>query len=211
MKFSSIQQKANYVHDLLKREYPIVITPLNHEDNWQLLIATMLSAQTLDTTVNKVTPALFKKYPTMQDLSKAHVEDVEVLLKGVNYYKTKSKNVIKTSKSILEDFKGTVPLTIEELITLPGVGRKTANVVIGQKAEKPEGFVVDTHVKRVAKRLGFTKHQDPVKVEQDLIKLFPQKEWDDVSLRFIFHGRNRCKARNNTCCEHEVWRELCEC
>ncbi len=210
----TLQQKADKVCELLKEEYPTVETPLHHKNAFELLVATVMSAQTLDSTVNKVTPALFAKYPTVYDLAKANPEDIIPMVRIVNYHKNKSANIIKLSQKLITDFGGEVPSTIEELITLPGVGRKTANVIIGEwfavKEKKlPEGFVVDTHVMRVCRRLGLTKHDNPVKIEQDLMKLFPQNEWNDMSLRFIFHGRYRCKARQNLCKNDPVWRELC--
>lgn len=210
------QEKANLVMEILKKEYPTVETPLIHKNAFELLAATMLSAQTLDATTNTVTPILFAKYSTAQKMSQANPDDIAKIIRVVNYNKTKSRNLVNMSKMLLEQFDGIVPSTIDELILLPGVGRKTANVVISEwfaKSNKtlPEGFVVDTHVKRVAKRLGLTKNDDPVKVEQDLMKLFPREEWAEMSLRFIFHGRNKCKAQNPKCKYDPVWRELCNC
>lgn len=200
-----LSQKALIVNSLLKKEFVAVSTPLTHSNAFNLLVAVVLSAQTLDNTVNKVTPRLFLRYPTPLDLANANVEDVMSLIKIVNYYKTKSKNIILLAKSLVENFNSQVPSTIKDLITLPGVGRKTANVVINEwftKADKsklPEGFVVDTHVKRVAYRIGLTNNSDPLKVEQDIIKILPQKEWDDFALRLIFHGRKTCKSQNPSC------------
>ncbi|BCX13900.1 MAG: hypothetical protein KatS3mg085_432 [Candidatus Dojkabacteria bacterium] len=167
MSNEKIKQKAKKVNALLKKEYPIVKTPLHHKNAWELLIAVILSAQTLDETVNKVTPRLFKLYNSCYELAGANLAEVEEVIKGVNYYKTKAKNIIKTSQKLVENFDGKVPNKIEELTTLPGVGRKTANVIINEwfcrhdQKVLPQGFVVDTHVARVSKRLGFTKHSDP--------------------------------------------------
>lgn len=227
--------KIKIITDLLKRDYPTVSTPLFHKSAFQLLVATMMSAQTLDETVNKVSPKLFEKYPTVFDLANANAEDIEKIIKSVNYYKTKAKNIIKLSKKLIEEFDGKVPYTIKELTTLPGIGRKTANVIISEwfskpidqrgspnpteyiESEndktlvKPEGFVVDTHVLRTAKRLGLTKETKPEKVEQDLMKIFPKEEWNDMSLRLIFHGRYRCKSQNPQCYKDSEWCKICSC
>jgi endonuclease III len=223
---------------LLKRDYPEVKTPLYHTSALQLLIATMFSAQTLDATTNKVTPILFEKYKTLEDFAAADPEVVDQIIKGLNYHKTKAKNVPKMAQKLIDDFGGIVPHTIEELILLPGVGRKTANVVIAEWFSQPlekrgnpwpgyaqpdihpqyedsivvpaEGFVVDTHVIRTSNRLGLSSSKDPIKIEQDLMKIFPREEWADMSLRLIFHGRYRCKARDNQCVNDPEWKELCK-
>lgn len=211
------KDKLEKVKELLRRDYPIVETPLIHKDAFQLLISVMLAAQTLDTTVNKKTPALFEKYKSVNDLAEAKPEDVEEFLGGINYYKTKSRNVIKLAQMIREKFNGEVPGTMDELTQLPGIGRKTANVVINEwfaprNGVLPVGFVVDTHVLRTSKRLGLsTGGDDPVKVEQDLMKLFPQKEWNDWALRLVFHGRFMCKARNPKCIDDPEWSKICGC
>jgi len=217
----TLKQKVAKIDELLKRDYPVVETPLDHTNAFTLLVSVALSAQTLDTTVNKVTPALWQKYPTAKDLANADVKEVEQIIKLVNFYKNKSRNIIALSQMLLSNFNGVVPYKMEDLITLPGVGRKTANVVINEWFSKgkqpgvpkiePVGFVVDTHVKRVAKRLGLTKNDDPVDVEQDLMKLFPQNEWDDTSLRMIFHGRYMCTARNPKCINDSEWSQICSC
>lgn len=232
-------EKLSKIQALLKRDYPEVKTPLLHTSVFQLLAATMLSAQTLDATVNVYTPALFTKYPTAKEMAKADPAEVDKMINKINYHNTKAKNLVAMSKKLLEDFGGNVPYTIEDLTTLPGVGRKTANVVIAEwfglrirdrghewkdgpktvlnmngdeRITLPEGFVVDTHVIRVSNRLGLSKNKDPVKLEQDLMKIFPREEWAATSLRMIFHGRNRCKARQNLCCEDPEWSKLCsEC
>jgi endonuclease-3 len=219
------KQKAEVVSTMLKLDYPNVATPLFHRNAYELLVAVMLSAQTLDKYVNKVTPSLFKKYPTVQDLARADSIDAEKFIKGVNYYRTKARHLVEMAEKIVNEYNGEIPGKMEELIKLPGVGRKTANVVINEwfvtspqpslfmEREKilPEGFVVDTHVKRVAKRLGLTKHDDPKKIEQDLMKLFPREEWPSTSLRMIFHGRYRCTAKNPKCKDDPVWRKVCSC
>jgi endonuclease-3 len=226
------------ISELLKRDFPEVTTPLFHKNGFELLIATMLSPQTLDDTTNKVTKPLFEKFSTAEELSKADFEEVSQIIKIVNYHRTKSKNIITASQMLLDEFKGEVPNNIIELTKLPGVGRKVANVVISEwygrkkysrgtprlsKAEidtmpdwskieiAPEGFVVDTHVLRTSQRLGLTLNKTPEKVEQDLMKIFPKSEWAETSLRLIFHGRFRCKARDNQCCNDPEWSLLCEC
>jgi len=202
----SNKDQTQKIIEILKEEFPIVETPLIHKNAFQLLAATMLSAQTLDTTTNKVTPNLFQTYPTIKDLAKANPEDIEKIIKIVNYYKTKSKNLVKMANILIEKFNGEVPKSIENLLEISGVGRKIANVVISEWFAKrpefnmlPEGFVVDTHVKRVSYRLGLTKHTDPKKIEQDLMRVLPKKEWTDTSLRLIFHGRKVCKSQRPLC------------
>jgi endonuclease III len=217
----TLKEKVAKVDYLLKRDFPNVETPLVHKDAFTLLIAVALSAQTLDSTVNKVTPNLWTKYPTIKDLANADVKDVEPIIRLTNFYKNKSRNIIALAQTLISNYDSRVPNKMEDLILLPGIGRKTANVVINQwfakgkekgiPASLPEGFVVDTHVKRVAKRLGLTKNIDPVKVEQDLMKLFPQAEWDDVGLRMIYHGRLMCTARNPKCILDSEWSKICGC
>ncbi len=227
------------IEELLIRDYPVVTTPLYHQSAFQLLCATMLSAQTLDATTNKVAPTLFKKYPSIQDLANANPEDISKIIRIVNYNKTKSMHLVEMAKKLISDFDRKVPHTIDELTTLPGVGRKTANVVISEWFAKtitergnwpedlgslgipnatppepqvlPEGFVVDTHVIRTANRLGLSKSKDPKKIEQDLMELFPRDQWNDWSLRLIFHGRYRCKAQKPQCYLDPEWRKICGC
>jgi endonuclease-3 len=210
------EAKFKKIKELLYRDYPNVETPLVHSSAFELLVATILSAQTLDTTVNKKTPALFKNFKTVADFAKVTPEDLAPHVSGINYYYAKSKNLVKMANMLLDKFNGEVPSTIEELTELPGVGRKTANVVINEWFSKrsgklPEGFVVDTHVLRVGMRLGLTKNTDAEKVEQDMMKIFPQKEWDDWSLRMILHGRYMCKARGSQCINDPEWSKICGC
>lgn len=233
-------ERIKRISQLLKRDYPAVKTPLYHQTAFQLVCAVLMSAQTLDASVNKVTPILFAKYPTAKELAGADPIEIEKIIKALNYHKTKAKHLVQMAQKLLLDFDGIVPNNIEQLTTLPGVGRKTANVVVSewfampidnranwpidplpQYSEQnpqindpvilPEGFVVDTHVIRTSNRLGLTSHKDPKKIEQDLMKIFPRNEWNEMSLRLIFHGRYRCKARDNQCCEDKDWKELCEC
>jgi endonuclease-3 len=211
-----MNSKPKKILEQLKKEYPTVDTPLIHRSAFELLVATILSAQTLDSTVNKVTPNLFSKYPNPTSLSNSVVKQVESIIKPVNYYKTKAENIIKMARILVEQYDSKVPSSISSLINLPGVGRKTANVVLSEWFVKkglsePQGIVVDTHVARTARRLGLTKNKDPKKIEQDLMKIFPKKEWGDVSLRFIFHGRFRCKARKPLCSDDPFWSKICNC
>jgi endonuclease-3 len=189
---------ANKILAILKKEYPPKCA-LTHKSALQLLTATILSAQCTDKRVNEVTPVLFHRYPTVNDLASANRLEVEEIIRTTGFFRAKTKSVIGMAKGLIEHFGGKVPQTIEELVTLPGVGRKTANVVLAEVFDKAEGVVVDTHIKRVAFRLGLTKQTDPEKVEADLMKLFPQKEWISVGNALIWHGRKVCDARKPDC------------
>lgn len=207
-------KRVEVVLSQLKKDYPSVYTPLNHISAYQITIALMLSPQTPDATTNKVTPKLFEKYPTVQTLSTAHESDVLKLISPINYNKTKAKRIILAAQQICTDFAGEIPSDIDKLLTLPGVGRKVANAIISEwfvrqnKNIEPVGFVVDTHVARIAKRLGFTTHTNPAKIEIDLMNQIPKKEWPDTSLRFIFHGREVSAAKNPIFLEHPVWKPI---
>ncbi|HSB33051.1 MAG TPA: endonuclease III [Nitrospirota bacterium] len=180
----------------LKKEYSgTPQTALNFSTPWQLLVATILSAQTTDVLVNRVTEPLFKKYGTVEDFAATTPEKLAGDVASVNFYRNKAKNINKAAKMILEKFGGKVPQTMEDLVTLPGVARKTANIVLSSAFGINEGIAVDTHVKRLAFRLGLTKREDPVKIEADLIELAPRKEWGNLSHLLIFHGRKICQAR----------------
>jgi len=183
----------------LQREYPDAHCELDHENAYQLLAATILSAQCTDKRVNEVTPALFERYPTPVALANADPAELEALIKPTGFFRNKTKSLIGMATGIVEAFGRRVPRTLDELITLPGVGRKTANVVLGVAFDTPEGVVVDTHVGRVSRRLGLTKHDDPVKVEQDLMREFPREDWTALSHLLIFHGRRVCVARRPRC------------
>ena len=183
----------------LKRFYPDAHCALDHSNAFELLVATILSAQTTDERVNKVTPALFSAYPTPKALSEADLHDVERFIMSTNFYKNKSKNIIGMAQILVDKYKGEVPQNMEQLVELPGVGRKTANVVLGNAFNIASGVVVDTHVGRLALRLGWTLNEDPVKVEQDLIKLIPKEDWVLIAHLLISHGRKVCKARNPDC------------
>lgn len=184
--------------EILCKEYPDAECELDYRSEFQLLISVILSAQTTDVQVNKVTPALFKKYPDAKSLSGADPEDVKALIKATGYYNAKTKSIIACASALEEKFSGKVPATREELMQLPGVGRKTANVVLGVLHDIP-GWTVDTHVQRLARRLGFTKQEDPAKIEAELEKLFPHKDWSRYSITLIWHGRRRCYARKPDC------------
>jgi endonuclease-3 len=192
-------QLAGLVFERLKTVHPDAHCELNHSNAFELLLATILSAQCTDVRVNMVTPALFKKYPTPQKLAKAKLEEVEEVIKSINFFRNKSKSLIGCAQLLVEKYKSEVPRSVEELIELPGVGRKTANVVLGNAFNINTGIVVDTHVKRTAHLLGFTKETDPEKVEVDLMKLFPNEQWTDLSHLLIFLGRRTCIARRPQC------------
>jgi endonuclease III len=192
-------EKAAEIYLRLEKAHPNAHCELNHEGPFQLLIATILSAQCTDVRVNMVTPHLFKRYPTPQDLSFANQADVESIIHSTGFYKNKAKNIIACSKELITRFNGEVPKTIEELSSLAGVGRKTANVVLSNCFNINHGVVVDTHVKRITGLLRLTKNTDPEKIEQDLMKLFPRDNWGMLSHLLIFHGRRTCIARRPMC------------
>jgi len=190
---------ASKILDRLKKTYPHADCALAHNSPWQLLIATILSAQCTDARVNMVTPVLFKKYPSVEALAKAPLPDVENIIRSTGFYKQKAMSLVMTCRTLVENFGGKVPKTMDELLTLRGVARKTANVVLGTAYGIPAGIVVDTHVRRLSNRLGFTKNQDPVKIERDLMKIVPQKDWIWLSHALISHGRAICKAPTPRC------------
>lgn len=185
----------------LDKLYPNVTCALHHSNAWELLVATILSAQCTDERVNKVTPGLFAKYPTITDL--AHVSHAELAndIRSTGFFNNKAKSVIGAAQKILNDFGGEVPRNIDDLLTVPGAARKTANVVLGTAFGIASGVVVDTHVQRITNRLDLTKHQDPVKIEQDLIKLLPQNRWIGFSHQVIHFGRQICVARKPRCAD----------
>jgi len=183
----------------LKREYPDAHTELDFETPFQLLIATILSAQCTDKRVNMVTPALFREFPTPRDLASAEPARLEDMIRTTGFFRNKTKSLLGMSAALVERHGGEVPRTMAELVELPGVGRKTANVVLGNALDASEGVVVDTHVGRLSVRLGFTNETDPVKVEQVLMRLIPLEDWVRVSHLLIFHGRRVCVARAPKC------------
>jgi len=188
--------------------YPSAHCELDFRNPLELLVATILSAQSTDKRVNMVTPALFKKYRTAEDYSDAPQAELESAIKSTGFYRNKAKSIRGAMRAIVEKHGGKVPNTMEQLCALPGVGRKTANVVLGNAFHKDEGIVVDTHVIRLSQRLGLTKQKDPVKIELDLMKLVPREHWTDWSHWLIWHGRRRCYARKPDCSNCEVFR-LC--
>lgn len=183
---------------ILKSTYPNVKTQLGYGSPFELLVATILSAQCTDKQVNGVTKELFKKLRTPHDFASASNETIENLIRPTGYFRNKAKNIKKCSESLLEKYDGQVPQSLDELVKLPGVGRKTANVVLGSVFNIP-GIVVDTHVARISKRLGLTENNNPVKIEYDLMEVIPKKEWSDFSLQLIYFGRAICKARKPMC------------
>ena len=189
---------ADRVRKALAKLYPEAHCALEHNGPLQLLVATILSAQCTDVRVNMVTPALFARYPTTCDFADAEIEELERLIQTTGFFRNKAKNIKECGRTILEKFGGDVPGNLDDLVTLPGVGRKTANVVLGNCFNVP-GITVDTHVGRLSKRMGLTVLEDPVKVEHDLMKLIPKKEWTIFSHRMIFHGRQVCQARKPDC------------
>lgn len=202
------KNRARAILSALKTTYPTLTTFLTHRNEFELLIAVILSAQCTDDRVNLTTPALFNAYPTAELLANADIDHVMILLKSVNYYKTKARNIVLTSQHLVNAFNGLVPNTLADLISLPGVGRKTANVVLGQAFGIP-GITVDTHIKRVTKRLGFSKGTDAEKIEKQLQRVWPEDTWIDLSTYLIYHGRQLCKARLPEC-DACFLHELCE-
>ncbi len=190
--------RANKIRRLLNAHYPHVHTQLQHRNAFELLVATILSAQCTDKQVNRVTPALFRRFRTPGDFASAELLEIEELIRSTGFYKNKARNIKACSQAILEKHAASVPRTLEALVKLPGVGRKTANVVLGAAFGTP-GIVVDTHVARISMRLGLTAHRDPKKIEFDLMAIIPQGEWSDFSLRLVFFGRETCLARKPKC------------
>lgn len=183
----------------LRARYPDAHCELEHENAFQLLVATVLSAQSTDVMVNQVTPELFRRWPSPRSLAEADPSAVEQALNKIGMYRQKTKNIVGLSKKLVGEHEGVVPRTLAELVLLPGVGRKTANVVLGVAFGTPEGVVVDTHVQRTSQRLGWTRQTEPPEIEGDLMALFPRTEWDMLSHTLIFHGRRTCAARKPAC------------
>ena len=202
------REKAKKVLDILEKEFPSASTALNFSNPLELLIATILSAQATDKLVNKVTETLFKKYRTARDYAGASQEEFEKDIGSVNFYRNKAKSVRGCCKKIVEDFAGKVPDTLEDLVSLPGVGRKTANIVLGNAFGTP-ALAVDTHVKRVSQRLGLTVSDDPDEIETDLTSVIPPKRWTLTTHLLIMHGRTTCIARKPRCPECKV-SSLCD-
>ncbi len=193
--------RVNQILQLLDRMYPDATCALVYRSPWELLVATILSAQCTDKRVNEVTPRLFAKYPTIRDFAAVRPEVLAEDIRSTGFYNSKAKALVGAARKILADFGGEVPRTMEEMLTIPGVARKTANVVLGTAYGIPSGIVVDTHVQRVARRLDLTRQEDPVKIEQDLMKIIPRDRWIRFSHQVIHHGRERCTARKPRCPE----------
>jgi len=192
------------VREILKRldeRYAGATCALTHSSAWELLVATILSAQCTDARVNMVTPVIFKKYPTVQDFARLQPEELEPDIKSTGFFRNKSKSIVGAARKIIADFRGEVPSTMEELLTIPGVARKTANVTLGTWFKKNDGVVVDTHVHRISRRLELTKNDDPVRIEQDLMQVIPRERWTLFSHQVIHHGRALCVARGPKCAE----------
>jgi endonuclease III len=190
--------KVTKITSELKKLFPNPKTPLNHSNPWELYVAVALSAQQTDVGVNKVTESLFKKYKKLDDYRKASLEEFDTDIKSINFHKGKSKAIKAAADIVAEKYKGKMPETMEELIELPFIGRKTANVILQEAFGKSEGIVVDTHVRRLSNLFGLTKNQDPVKIELDLMEIVPQKDWREFGLGLIYYGRTYCKAS----CKH---------
>ena len=190
------------VQEIIRRldeTYPAVTCALHHTSAWELLVATILSAQCTDERVNKVTPELFRMYPSPQSLAKMKPEQLEPLIQSTGFFRNKAKSIVGAAKMVTEKYGGTVPETMDELLEVPGVARKTANVVLGTWFHKNEGVVVDTHVRRISRRLELTKHEEPEKIEQDLMQIIPREKWTDFAHQVIWHGRKLCVARKPLC------------
>jgi endonuclease III len=200
--------RAAQVRARLAARYPQVTTALDHGSAWELLVATILSAQSTDEVVNRVTPELFRRYPTVADLAAADREELEMAIHATGFFRNKARSIQGAAGHLLEHHGGEVPETIDELVELPGVGRKTANVVLGTFFARNEGVVVDTHVGRLVRRLGLTTNLDPVKVERDLMALVPVEEWTIFSHRLIWFGREVCSAKDPRCDRCEL-ADLC--
>jgi endonuclease-3 len=205
---AAIAARAKEIGKRLQTTLPDPRCELDHRDAWQLLIATILSAQSTDARVNQVTPALFARYPTPAMLGSATLPEVEAMVRSTGFYRNKAKAIVGASKRIADDHGGVVPRTLEALVELPGVARKTANVVLGTAYDIASGVIVDTHAGRVARRLGLSKSEDPSEVERDLCALFPEREWVALGHRLVLHGRYLCTARKPDCAQCPL-QEVC--
>lgn len=195
----SAKQRIGEIIEVLRKNYSRSRTALKFETPLQIMVSTILSAQCTDERVNMITPALFKKYKTAADFASADQGELEEEIRSTGFFRNKTKNIIGASKKIIEDFGGEVPDSMEELITLPGVARKTANIVLSSSFKKVEGIAVDTHVKRLSQRLGLSKEKDPNKIERDLMAIVPKEDWLDFNYMLVNHGRKICPARKPLC------------
>jgi len=202
------RERAERVYDLLAEEHPDARTALHHENAFQLAVATILSAQCTDERVNSVTPALFERWPTAAAMAGARPKDLEKVIRPTGFFRNKTKSLLGMTRAVVQEYGGEIPDSMEALVGLPGIGRKTANVILGNAFGRDEGIVVDTHVRRLSRRLRFTTHDDPEKIEHDLMDLFPRERWTMLSHLLIFHGRRVCVARKPRC-EECVVSHLC--
>lgn len=189
---------------ILRELYPDSKTELNYKTNWELLVAVILSAQCTDKRVNEVTKKLFKKYKTLNDYMNADLKMFEQDIKSTGFYRNKAKNILGAAKVVKNNFNGKIPKTMTEMLTIPGVARKTANVVLGHVHNIYEGIAVDTHVRRLAIRFGLTDYKDPVRIERDLMSIIPKKDWQYVNHQMVMYGRYICRARKHDCTEHPL-------
>jgi len=199
MKSAKVRLRA--IIEILRKQYPASRTALEFETPLQILVATILSAQCTDERVNQITPGIFRKYPTVSDFANADREELEKQIRPVGFFRNKAKSIMGASKKIVGEFGGEVPKTMAELIRLPGVARKTANIVLSSAFQKAEGIAVDTHVKRLSGRLGASREHDPEKIERDLLALVPRKDWLDFNYLLVNYGRKICQARKPQCPE----------
>ncbi len=202
--FEEQKKRARIIVRTLKKLFPKAKIVLNSSNNLELLVSVVLSAQCTDRKVNEVTAKLFKKYRTLDDYVKADPREFENDIRSTGFFRNKTKNILAAAKLIKEKFGGEVPRTMEELLKIPGVARKTANIVLGNAFGIVEGIAVDTHVRRLSIKLGLTEYTDPEKIEQDLMKLLPKKEWFDFTYRMIEYGRKICPARKHNCTQHPL-------
>jgi endonuclease-3 len=207
-RFAPAETRAPEIYDRLRAEYPDAKCALDHRNPYELIVATILSAQCTDARVNMVTPALFERFPDAKSMSEAQPDVLEEMIKSTGFFRNKTKTLLGMANAVMDKHGGAIPRTMEQLVRLPGVGRKTANVVLGNAFGIDEGVVVDTHVSRLSNRLALSRETDPVKIEQDLIELYPQERWTMLSHLLISHGREVCDARRPEC-ERCVINHLC--
>lgn len=202
------RERIKEIIRILRREYPQAKTALNFRTPFELLVATILAAQCTDERVNKVTSGLFQKYPTVEAFARARQEELENDIRSTGFFRNKARNIIALARKLVEEYGGKVPDSMEELIKLPGVARKTANIVLSSAFRKAEGIAVDTHVRRLAERLGLSRHTQPEKIEKDLMEIVPRSDWLDFNYLLVDHGRKICQARKPRCLEC-VLNDLC--
>jgi endonuclease-3 len=195
----SLTDLADTVLKRLRKIYPAPQSALAWSSPWELLVSTVLAAQCTDARVNQVTPEFFRRWPTISALARARIEEVEEVIRTTGFFRNKAKNLVAAARRVTQAYEGTVPATMEELLTLPGVARKTANIVLSNAFGRYEGIAVDTHVRRLAFRLGLTASRDPKRIEQDLMPLFPRQSWGEINHLLVWHGRDTCQARKPRC------------